>query len=199
MIVLSSTCEMINSDGINVSKEVIRQWTQREPLFWSRKAREDEYTWEDIVCSQCYMNPLIGSRYGCTYRDCDANLCETCLLKNQHEHPLVEYLLPKKHYSLKQLFKSVPYLLNPNNDEKIQTKTMWEEDVKAVGFYFSAHWCLPNRALTPKLVELYKEIQANSHGFRLVFVSCDRDENSFNEYRSIMPWPVVPFNSGNVL
>ena len=145
------------------------------------------------------MNPLIGSRYGCTYRDCDADLCETCVRKNQHDHPLVKYLLPTKHYSLEQIFQTVPYLLNPDNDEKIPTKTMWAHDVKAVGFYFSAQWCLPNRALTPKLAEFHKQIQASSSSFRLVFVSCDRDEKSFNEYRSIMSWPAVPFNLGNVL
>ena len=198
MVVLSSTCEIINSNGI-VSKEAIHQWIQKKDSLCSRQVREDEFTWEDIVCSECHMNPLIGSRYGCTYRDCHADLCETCLLKTQHSHPLVKYLVPGKSHSLEQMFEIVPHLLKPDNEDKILTKTMWQDDVKAVGFYFSAQWCPPHRAITPKLAEFYKEIQANSSGFRLVFVSCDRDEKAFDEYRSIMPWPAVPFNSGNVL
>ncbi|CAF3879494.1 unnamed protein product [Rotaria sordida] len=116
-----------------------------------------------------------------------------------HEHPLAEYLIPKQHYSLEQLFKSVPHLLNPNNEEKIETKTLWEDGIKRVGFYFSAHWCPLCRAFTSKLAEIYKEAQTDAHGFCLVFVSCDRDEQSFNEYRSTIPWPAVPLNSSALL
>jgi hypothetical protein len=48
------------------------------------------------------------------------------------------------------------------------------------------------------LAELYKE-QENSQSFRIVFVSSNQDEKSFNEYRSTMLWPAVPFNSGGNL
>ncbi|CAF4033577.1 unnamed protein product, partial [Rotaria sp. Silwood1] len=204
LVVLSSTCEKITSDGVKevraASNKALDLWSQGKRLFWSREAREGEYVWEDTTCDSCYMSPLIGSRHGCTHKECNINLCETCLPNNKHEHPLVEYLIPKKHYSLEALLKSVPYLLNPNNDEKIETKTMWENDVKSVGFYFSAHWCPPPcRAFTPKLAELYKEAQAISHGFRIVFVSCDEDEESFNSDRAEMPWPAVPLNAGTLL
>ncbi|CAF4423383.1 unnamed protein product, partial [Rotaria sp. Silwood2] len=64
---------------------------------------------------------------------------------------------------------------------------------------FSAHWCPPCRAFTPKLAELYKEAQTTSSSFRVVFVSCDRDEESFNAYRAEMPWSAVPFNADTVL
>ena len=145
------------------------------------------------------MNPIIGSRHGCTNPDCEVDLCEACLPKNTHEHPLVEYLFPKKDYSLEQLFQSVPHLLDPKNEEKIETKSLWENGGQSIGIYFSAHWCPPCRTFTPKLAEIYKEAQKDSQSFRMVFVSCDRDENSFNEYRSTMPWPAVPLNSGALL
>ncbi len=58
---------------------------------------------------------------------------------------------------------------------------------------------MPCREFTVKLAELYKEAQANSDGFRIVFVSSDNDEESFNEYRSTMPWPAVPLGSGALL
>lgn len=203
LVVLSSSGEKLTSEGVEevraASNEALRLWSEGKSLFWSREAREGEYTWEGTSCTQCHMNPLIGSRHGCTNRECDVDLCETCLPNNKHEHPLVEYFIPKQQYSLEQLFKSVPHLLNPNNNEKIETKTLWEDGVKSVGFYFSAHWCPPCRAFTPKLVELYNEAQTTSNGFRLVFVSSDRDETSFDEYRSTMPWPAVPLNSGALI
>ncbi|CAF2960869.1 unnamed protein product [Rotaria sp. Silwood2] len=203
LVVLSSTCETITSDGVEEirasSKKALEQWSQGKRLFWSREAREGEFAWEGTSCTLCYMTPLIGPRHGCTHRECNVNVCQTCLPNNKHEHPLAEYLIPKKTYSLETLFKSVPYLLNPNNEEKLETKTMWENDVKSVGFYFSAHWCPPCRAFTPKLAELYKEAQATSSSFRIVFVSCDRDEESFNSYRAEMPWPAVPLNAKSIL
>ena len=178
LVVLSPSCDVLVSDGVAeiraTAAEALRKWSQGKRVFWSREAREGEYVWEDTTCTQCYMNPLIGSRHGCTNKECDVDLCETCLPNNKHEHPLAEYLVPKRHYSLEQLFKSVPHLLTPNKDEKIETKTMWKDGIKSVGFYFSAHWCPPCRSFTPELAELYKQVQATSHSFRTVFVSCDR-------------------------
>ncbi|CAF1172863.1 unnamed protein product [Rotaria sp. Silwood1] len=203
LIVLSPTCETITSDGIDEVRvspdEALRRWTQGKRLFWSREPREGEFTWKRITCNQCFMNPFIGTRHGCTHEECQFNLCEICLLNNKHEHPLIEYLIPKKQYSLEELFKSVPHLLNSNNEEKIEIKTMRKDGIKSIGFYFSAHWCSPCRAFTPKLAEVYKEAQSSSQSFRIVFVSWDRDEESFNEYRSEMPWPAVPLKAGTAL
>jgi thiol-disulfide isomerase/thioredoxin len=203
LVVLSSSGEKLTSAGVEevgaVSAEALRKWSQGKSLFWSREAREGEHVWEGTTCSQCYMSPLVGSRHGCTNRECDVDLCETCLPNNKHEHPLSEYFIPKKTYSLEQLFKVVPHLLAPKNDEKIETKTLWEDDAKSVAIYFSAHWCPPCRAFTPELAKLYTEAKASSPSLRMVFVSCDRDEKSFDEYRSEMPWPAVPLNSGALL
>ncbi|CAF1169914.1 unnamed protein product [Adineta steineri] len=203
LVVLSSSCEVLVADGVDeirsASKDALLKWSEGKRLFWSREAKEGEHVWEGTSCTQCYMNPLIGTRHGCPNRECDVNLCDTCLPNNKHEHSLVEYLAPKKHYSLEQLLKSVPYLLNPDNDEKIETKTLWEDDVKSVGFYFSAHWCPPCRSFTPKLVEAFKEAQKDSQSFRMIFISSDRDQESFDEYRKTMPWPAVPFDSTALL
>jgi thiol-disulfide isomerase/thioredoxin len=203
LVVLSPSCEVISSDAVgeitSAPTEALRAWSQGKSLFWTRAAREGEHVWENTTCTQCFMTPLVGSRHGCTNQECDIDLCETCLPNSKHEHPLVEYLIPKKHYSLEQLFQSVPHLVGPNNEDKIDTKTLWKDDVKSVGFYFSAHWCPPCRAFTPKLAELYKEAQQSSDAFRIVFVSSDRDEESFNEYRAHMPWSAVPLNAGALL
>ncbi|KAK6252533.1 hypothetical protein QUC31_014253 [Theobroma cacao] len=64
---------------------------------------------------------------------------------------------------------------------------------KTVLLYFSAHWCPPCRGFTPKLVEAYKKIKAKNEAFEVVFVSSDRDQASFEEYYSEMPWLALPF------
>lgn len=51
-----------------------------------------------------------------------------------------------------------------------------------VGIYFSASWCPPCKQFTPILADCYTAIRAAGKAFQIVFVSCDRDEVSFNEY-----------------
>lgn len=58
-----------------------------------------------------------------------------------------------------------------------------------------AHWCPPCRNFTPKLAELFKE--ANSEvkdKLDIVFVSCDEDQDAFDEYFKEMPWKALPFS-----
>lgn len=62
-----------------------------------------------------------------------------------------------------------------------------------LGLYFSAHWCPPCRSFTPKLVEVYNELQKSGKNFEIVFCSSDRDEEGFKEYYETMPWKCVPF------
>lgn len=64
---------------------------------------------------------------------------------------------------------------------------------KHVLIYFSAHWCPPCRAFTPKLIETYHEIKAKESAFEIIFVSSDRDQSSFDEYYADMPWLALPF------
>src|SRR6185503_11111546 len=47
---------------------------------------------------------------------------------------------------------------------------------KYIAVYFSAHWCAPCRAFTPKLVEWYNANKAANPHFELVFVSADNSE-----------------------
>ena len=62
---------------------------------------------------------------------------------------------------------------------------------KTVALYFSAHWCGPCRGFTPVLKETYEKVKAK--GFEIVFVSSDRDQESFNGYFGDMPWLALPF------
>lgn len=72
-----------------------------------------------------------------------------------------------------------------NTDEKLG-------NCKAVGIYFSAHWCPPCRGFTPKLASSYTD-HFKAKGMEIVFASSDRDESSFKGYLNEMPWLALPF------
>ena len=204
MIVLSSSLEIITSDGVDevrsAPEEALRKYSEGKPLFWSREAKDGEYVWQGVKCSGCFLSPLIGSRHGCTNGECRVDFCQSCFAEKHHEHPLIEYLIPKQQYSLEKLFSSISYLLDPKTEEKHSIKSILENDIKGVALYFSAHWCPPCRTFTPKLAQIYEEAQIKSKSFQILFVSCDRDEESFNNYRAEMPWPASSiYNSTKLL
>jgi nucleoredoxin len=68
---------------------------------------------------------------------------------------------------------------------------------KAVGLYFSAHWCPPCQRFTPELAKAYTE-HLKAKGLEIVFVSSDRDEASFNEYFKGMPFTALPYSARDV-
>ena len=69
------------------------------------------------------------------------------------------------------------------------------EKPKFTAVYYSAHWCPPCRAFTPKLVDWYKDFKAKHANFELVFASSDKDETAMLDYmkETNMPWPAVKF------
>jgi nucleoredoxin len=69
-------------------------------------------------------------------------------------------------------------------------------DTKYFAVYFSALWCPPCRAFTPKLVEFYNRVKPAHPEFELIFVSRDNSEDSMLEYMNTdsMPWPAVRFS-----
>ena len=69
------------------------------------------------------------------------------------------------------------------------------EEYKFVGFYFAAHWAPPARNFLPKLISAYKSINSSEKLLQIVFVSFDRDEESFEAYSEEMPWPSVPYKN----
>jgi len=62
-----------------------------------------------------------------------------------------------------------------------------------IGIYFSAHWCPPCKAFTPKLVETYNKVKAAGKKFEIIFASSDRNQEAFDEYFAEMPWLAVNF------
>ncbi|MBF0499939.1 MAG: redoxin family protein [Candidatus Riflebacteria bacterium] len=65
---------------------------------------------------------------------------------------------------------------------------------KIVGIYYSAHWCPPCRAFSPKLVEFRN---AHKDDFEIVFVSSDKGEKEQFGYMSDlkMEWLTMKYQS----
>ncbi|MFO1483473.1 MAG: thioredoxin-like domain-containing protein [Verrucomicrobiaceae bacterium] len=82
-------------------------------------------------------------------------------------------------------------------DGKRVDKYEMAEEPQYYAFYFSAHWCPPCRAFTPKLVEFYNAQEGKKKNFEIIFVSSDHDEKSMEEYMKgdAMPWPAIAFRS----
>ena len=68
---------------------------------------------------------------------------------------------------------------------------------KAVGVFFSGHWCPPSRTFTPKLVAAYDAFAKAKH-FEIVFLSSDQTEREFWDYLDDMPWKALPFHDDRV-
>jgi nucleoredoxin len=79
-----------------------------------------------------------------------------------------------------------------DKDEKEHTIKDLQDAKKKFAFYFSAHWCPPCQNFTPQLAACYNKI-AKDKNWEVIFVSSDRDEASFKEYRNEMPWATLPF------
>ncbi|KAK4357535.1 hypothetical protein RND71_023145 [Anisodus tanguticus] len=67
---------------------------------------------------------------------------------------------------------------------------------KNILLYFSAHWCPPCRAFTPKLKEAYETIKSKNGPLEVIFLSSDQDQTSFDSYFATMPWLALPFGDG---
>ena len=88
-----------------------------------------------------------------------------------------------------------PFL--PEEFESNNGKVTKEEVLKneIIGVYFSAHWCGPCRAFTPKLAQFYKNVNSEKKQIEIIFNSSDQDLEGFKEYFGTMPWIATPFES----
>jgi len=70
-------------------------------------------------------------------------------------------------------------------------------DKKIILLYFSAHWCSPCRAFTPKLVDFYNT-NGGGDKFEILFVSSDNDETAMMNYMKLtnMPWVGLSWSAG---
>ena len=68
--------------------------------------------------------------------------------------------------------------------------------VRYLAIYYSAQWCPPCHAFTPKLVQFYNSFKPAHPNFDLVFVSDDSDADHMEDYmrEMAMPWLAISYN-----
>lgn len=69
----------VTSKGV----EAMKTWGRGEKLV---PPAPEEYSWSNVSCDGCSMNPIIGVRYHCPTCG-NYDLCAACKEKG-HEHPL---------------------------------------------------------------------------------------------------------------
>lgn len=82
-----------------------------------------------------------------------------------------------------------------NSGAEVKTSDLSCKKGSVIGLYFSAHWCPPCRAFTPKLATVYDEIKKAGNDFEVVFISSDRSEKDFKSYHGEMPWLAIPHDN----
>lgn len=66
---------------------------------------------------------------------------------------------------------------------------------KTICLFFSANWSRPCRTFTARLLHLHSSLLDHpNHSCEIIFVSFDRDENSFSNHINSMPWLLAPFD-----
>ncbi|KAI6694823.1 hypothetical protein NL676_022533 [Syzygium grande] len=80
-----------------------------------------------------------------------------------------------------------------NNGDQVKVDNL---KGKKIGLYFSASWCGPCHRFTPILVEVYNELSPEAD-LEIIFISADKDEESFRGYFSKMPWLAIPFSDSD--
>jgi len=69
---------------------------------------------------------------------------------------------------------------------------------RIIGLFFSAHWYKSCQEFTAQLKEFYQKLKTMGADIEFVFISFDRDVNSFKKYFSEMPWIAVPFGDHRI-
>ncbi|KAI6214311.1 hypothetical protein M3Y94_00252500 [Aphelenchoides besseyi] len=97
---------------------------------------------------------------------------------------------------MSQLLKGVEIV--KNDGKKVKAEEHLEG--KVVALYFSAGWCPPCRAFTPKLKSFYEKLAAAGKNFEVIFVSRDREEGDLIEYYNDHhgKWVYLPFGSPQI-
>jgi len=83
-----------------------------------------------------------------------------------------------------------------NKNGPVDSSSIKESRVTCI--YFCASWCPPCKVFTPILKEFYEDINCEIRQLEIVWVSSDKDEESFKSYLSEMPWLAIPFGDKRI-
>ena len=72
------------------------------------------------------------------------------------------------------------------------------KESRVVCIYFCASWCPPCKVFTPLLQEFYEDINCEIKQLEIVWVSTDKDEESYKGYLSQMPWIAIPYGDKKI-
>lgn len=67
------------------------------------------------------------------------------------------------------------------------------QNKKVIGLYFSGKYCKFCTEFTPVLSKFYKNISKSEPSIEIIFISSDKDEETFYEYYNSMPWMAMPY------
>ena len=87
---------------------------------------------------------------------------------------------------LKPLWKGFGSFFVGGGMTRIGTERLASAEV--IGVYFSAHWCPPCRAFTPKLVKTYNAMKDRGCPIEILFISADHSQDEMESYFATMPW-----------
>jgi nucleoredoxin len=141
------------------------------------------------------------SKYGIVYlKKADGGTMQISKSKlSPEDQAVITALEPSEATGLKPVKKTAPQAItdlfgSELKDAKKKTVSVDELADKIIGIYFSAHWCPPCRAFTPKLVAFHNELSKADKPFEVVFVSSDRDKKAMYGYMKEMkmPWLALP-------
>ena len=92
-----------------------------------------------------------------------------------------------------------------DTNEKEEITCEHFEDIKFVGLYFSAAWCVPCELMLKTLKNFYTDANLEKRQFEIVFVSNDNkerddklNEKAYNEHYKKMPWLALPFGDPKI-
>ena len=66
-------------------------------------------------------------------------------------------------------------------------------DKSIIGLYFSLRACGPCQEFTPKLAQVYDDIQEKYDDVEIVYLPYDHNQEDFDAYYAEMPWLALPY------
>jgi nucleoredoxin len=90
-------------------------------------------------------------------------------------------------------FKGHLIVMDHGTPKEFDASTL--KDVKYWAFYYSASWCGPCRAFTPKLVDFYRYFKKSHPNFEVIFVGNDGTQAAMVAYmkEDEMAWPSMKY------